>query len=223
MGNAVPKQYLCVAGRTLIEHTLDVFRFHPAVRGIVIVIAPQDPFWPHITLASAPTMLRVVEGGAERAESVLNGLNALEDIARDDDWVLVHDAARPCVRTNDVTHLIDVATATPHGGLLATPVADTLKRSTQSGSVAQTVDRHQLWRAMTPQIFPYAALRHALVSAAAEGVVVTDEANAMERAGFSPYLVPGASDNIKVTQEEDLAIVGAILAQRAVQSQETSL
>lgn len=223
MGGAVPKQYLRVAGRTLIEHTLDVFRFHPAVRGVVIVIAPQDPFWPRVILASAPTLLRVVEGGAERAMSVLNGLHALEDLARDDDWVLVHDAARPCVRATDVTHLIDVATATPHGGLLATPVADTLKKSTREGSVAQTVDRHQLWRALTPQIFPYAALRHALISASAEGVAITDEASAMERAGFSPCLVLGSSDNIKVTQEADLDIVGAILAQRAMQRRESSL
>jgi 2-C-methyl-D-erythritol 4-phosphate cytidylyltransferase len=164
-----------------------------------------------------------VEGGAERAVSVLNGLHALEDLARDDDWILVHDAARPCVRATDVTNLIDVATATPHGGLLATPVADTLKRSTHEGSVALTVDRHQLWRALTPQIFPYTALRQALIHASADGVVITDEASAMERAGFSPCLVQGASDNIKVTQEEDLVIVGAILAQRTAQRRESVL
>lgn len=221
MGHAVPKQYLRVAGRTLIEHTLDVFRFHPAVRGVVIVIAPQDPYWPRVKLPPAPTLLRVIEGGAERAVSVLNGLLALADIAHDDDWVLVHDAARPCIRTEDVTRLIEVATVTPHGGLLATPVADTLKRSTPAGSVAQTVDRHLLWRALTPQIFPYVALRQALMSASDAGVTFTDEAGAMERVGFSPCLVPGSADNIKVTQEEDLAIVDAILSQRAVLHRES--
>lgn len=211
MATSVPKQYVHVAGRTILEHTLDLFRFHPAVHGVMVVLAPQDAYWPRLTLVPAPSMLRVTQGGAERAVSVLNGLNALAEWATEGDWVLVHDAARPCVRAQDITRLIEVGTASPQGGLLAAPVADTLKRASADGHIVATVDRRELWRALTPQLFPFEALRKALSAAVADGVPVTDEAAAMERLGFTPVLVPGSTDNLKVTCEEDLVLVEAVL------------
>lgn len=211
MATSVPKQYVHVAGRTILEHTLDLFRFHPAVHGVMVVLAPQDAYWARLTLVPAPSMLRVTLGGAERAVSVLNGLNALAEWAREGDWALVHDAARPCVRAQDITRLIEVGTASPQGGLLAAPVADTLKRASADGRIVATVDRRELWRALTPQLFPFEALRNALSAAVADGVPVTDEAAAMERLGFTPVLVPGSTDNLKVTCEEDLVLVEAIL------------
>ena len=211
MAASIPKQYLRVAGQTILEHTLNRFRFHPAVHGVVVVIAPQDAYWPRLSLSPAPTLLRVAQGGAERAVSVLNGLNALAEWTVEGDWVVVHDAARPCVSAQDITRLIEVGTASPHGGLLAAPVADTLKRAGTEGRVIATVDRRDLWRALTPQLFPFETLRKALSAAVADGVSVTDEAAAMERLGFTPVLVPGSADNIKLTCEEDLVLVEAIL------------
>lgn len=219
MSVSMPKQYVRVAGRTVLEHTLDRFRFHSAVHGVMVVLAAQDAFWPRLTLAPAPTVLRVTQGGAERAVSVLNGLNALTEWTAEGDWVMVHDAARPCVRAQDITRLIEIATASPHGGLLAAPVADTLKRSDSQGRVIATIDRRDLWRALTPQLFPFDALRKALGAAVADGVPVTDEAAAMERLGYAPVLVPGSTDNLKVTCNEDLLLVETILNEKC-QSQQ---
>jgi 2-C-methyl-D-erythritol 4-phosphate cytidylyltransferase len=204
MGAATPKQYLPLAGRTVIEHVLDRLAAHPRVAGIVVVLAEDDGWWPALGYRNAK-LLPPAPGGATRAQSVANGLTALLGHARPEDWVLVHDAARPCVTRADLDALI-AAAVDDHGALLALPVHDTVKRADAAGRVTGTVDRRHLWRALTPQLAPIRILADALEQARAAGVEVTDEAMAMERAGFRPHLVAGGGENIKITVPADLAL-----------------
>jgi 2-C-methyl-D-erythritol 4-phosphate cytidylyltransferase len=199
-----PKQYLPLAGRPLIEHTLECFFDHPGLRAVVVCLAADDPYWPELSCASHPLILRVT-GGAERADSVLNGLDQLRAAgAAPADWVLVHDAARPNLARSDLDRLLAELREDPVGGLLGVPARDTLKRVGSDGRVAQTVDRSVIWQAYTPQMFRLGALRDALAAALAAGVPVTDESSAMEYAGHAPRLVEGRADNLKVTRPEDL-------------------
>lgn len=199
-----PKQYLELAGRTLLEHTLDCFLDHPQLQGMVVSLAADDPWWPTLALAGDARIHRV-DGGAERADSVLNGLlHLLERGARAEDWVLVHDAARPNLARSDLDHLLTELADDPVGGLLAVPARDTLKRVGADGRVAETVDRSVIWQAFTPQMFRFAALHRILADALVAGVAVTDEASAMEWAGQFPRLIEGRADNLKVTRPEDL-------------------
>lgn len=199
-----PKQYLEVAGRCILEHTLDCFLDHPDLLGAVVCLAVDDPYWPSLALAEDPHIRRA-DGGRERADSVLAGLRALQQAgAADDDWVLVHDAARPNLARSDLDHLLDTLAMDPVGGLLAVPARDTLKRADAAGRVAQTVDRAVIWQAYTPQMFRLGDLRQALDAALAAGVPITDEASALEWAGKAPRLVEGRADNLKVTRPEDL-------------------
>lgn len=199
-----PKQYLEVAGRCILEHTLDCFLDHPDLLGAVVCLAVDDPYWPSLALAEDPRIRRA-DGGRERADSVLAGLRALQQAgAADDDWVLVHDAARPNLARSDLDHLLDTLAMDPVGGLLAVPARDTLKRADAAGRVAQTVDRAVIWQAYTPQMFRLGDLRQALDAALAAGVPITDEASALEWAGKAPRLVEGRADNLKVTRPEDL-------------------
>ena len=156
----------------------------------------------------------VVTGGAERCHSVLNGLEALRQHADLTDWVLVHDAARPCLAVADLDRLMNELADDPVGGLLAAPVRDTLKQADSAGRVATTVDRSRLWHALTPQMFRLGRLRDALNAALARGLLVTDEAGAMEAAGFAPRLIEGRADNVKITRPEDLALAEFYLAHR---------
>ncbi|MFT0623338.1 2-C-methyl-D-erythritol 4-phosphate cytidylyltransferase [Ectopseudomonas guguanensis] len=200
-----PKQYLQVAGRCIIEHTLDCFLDHPDLLGAVVCLAADDPYWPQLAVASDPRVRRA-PGGRERADSVLAGLDALQAAgAGEQDWVLVHDAARPNLAREDLQRLLVVLADDAVGGLLAVPVRDTLKRAGADGRVAQTVDRSQIWQAYTPQMFRLAALSQALRSALAAGVPITDEASALEWCGQSSRLVEGRADNLKITRPEDLA------------------
>lgn len=205
-GGAVPKQHLLLAGKPLLLHTLHVLATHPRIAGIVLVLAADDTRWPGDAIAGTP--LRRADGGTERADSVLAGLRALRDVVATEEFVLVHDAARPCVRHADITRLMERAV---DGGLLAAPLRDTLKRADAAGRVAATEPREARWRALTPQMFRYAALVDALARASADGVAITDEAMAMERAGHRPLLVEGAEDNIKVTTPADLALAEFLL------------
>lgn len=199
-----PKQYLQIAGRSILEHTLHCFLDHPGLLGAVVCVAVDDPFWPHLPVVSDSRIRRVV-GGRERADSVLAGLQALlTDGADGNDWVLVHDAARPNLAREDLDGLLDSLADDPVGGLLAVPARDTLKRAASDGRVAETVDRSVIWQAYTPQMFRLGALREALAHALQEGAAVTDEASAMEWAGLAPRLVEGRADNLKVTRPEDL-------------------
>ena len=167
------------------------------------MLAEDDKFWPTLVLEGIE--IHTATGGPTRARSVLNGLNVLREIAGEDDWVLVHDAARPCIRAADIERLIDAVGGDINGGLLALPINDTVKREHDARSM-ETLDRSHLWRAQTPQLFPIKELTSALRAALADDVAITDEANAMERQGFKPKLVPGSETNIKVTYPGDLAI-----------------
>lgn len=200
-----PKQYLPLAGRTVIEHTLERLAGHPALAGTVVALAADDKYWPDIRVG-LQVPVEEAEGGAERCNSVLNALMALQSRARPDDWVLVHDAARPCLRREDIERLMGELDEHPVGGLLGLPVADTVKRTDAEGAVVETVDRRNLWRALTPQMFRYGELREALVHALDRGWLVTDEASAIELAGKKPQMVEGAPENIKITRPGDLAL-----------------
>ncbi|MDH0606305.1 2-C-methyl-D-erythritol 4-phosphate cytidylyltransferase, partial [Pseudomonas sp. GD03869] len=199
-----PKQYLALAGRTILEHTLHCFLDHPRLRGLVLSLAADDPWWPTLSCADDPRIQRA-EGGAERADSVLAGLLQLIELgAQPDDWVLVHDAARPNLARSDLDLLLQELADDPVGGLLAVPARDTLKRAGADGRVAETVDRSLIWQAYTPQMFRLAALHRALADALVADVAVTDEASALEWAGLAPKLVEGRADNLKITRPEDL-------------------
>jgi 2-C-methyl-D-erythritol 4-phosphate cytidylyltransferase len=214
MGGPLPKQYLPLAGRTVIEWSLAPFLAHARTAAIVVVLADQDRRWPQTTLADEPKIATTV-GGAERMDSVLAGLQALQDRAAPEDWVLVHDAARPCLSAPDLDRLLNELNDDPVGGLLAAPVVDTLKRADDGGRVSQTVPREKLWRALTPQMFRRDLLQRALQSAQAKGMAVTDEAQAVEALGFQPKLVAGDPDNIKITLPEDLPRAERILQSRS--------
>ena len=217
MGAAVPKQYLPLAGRPLLAHAVERVAGHPRVSGAVVVLARDDALWDAVELGPVPRPRRAT-GGAERCHSVLNGLEALAGDAAEDDWILVHDAARPCVRPEDIDRLMDELAGHPVGGLLGLPARDTLKRADPDGSVRETVARAGLWHALTPQMFRFGLLRRALQAAIGGGLLVTDEAQAVELAGHVPRLVEGSPDNVKVTAPRDLALAELFLrAQEAHQ------
>ena len=199
-----PKQYLQLAGRTILEHSLHCLLDHPGLQGLVVSLATDDPYWPDLA-CSKDSRIQRAAGGRERADSVLNALLRLEALgAAANDWVLVHDAARPNLARSDLDRLLDELADDPVGGLLAVPARDTLKRVGADGRVVETVDRSLIWQAYTPQMFRLGPLRAALAGALAAGATVTDEASAMEWADQSPRLVEGRSDNLKVTRPEDL-------------------
>lgn len=203
-----PKQYLPLAGKTVIEHSLDRLLSHPLIAGAVVVISSGDEYWPDLNYSHKKTV-QLAPGGKERCDSVLNALQVLQQTASENDWVLVHDAARPCVRTEDIDALIQQCKEHTVGGILAVPVKDTIKQSVGSGSsnnISTTVDRSLLWHAQTPQMFCLDMLRDALSQALADGASITDEASALEWAGHAPLLVEGHGDNIKITCPEDLPL-----------------
>lgn len=208
-----PKQYLTLAGKSVIEQTLQRLAQVPGLQGIVVALSEDDPHWGRLESASSIPLYRA-PGGPERYASVLNALDRLAEIAGEDDWVLVHDAARPCVRVSDIQRLIEVA-AGEVGALLALPVVDTKKRGDDAGHVIGTVDRVNLWRALTPQLFRLGMLREALATAVRDGINITDESSAMEHAGYRPLLVEGSEDNIKITRPKDLALAELYLQAQA--------
>ncbi len=210
LGEPTPKQYIELHGRAVIEWALAPYVRDPRCAGMVVALAPQDPYWPRLA-SRGLAAVRTVAGGSERAQSVAHALAALEPGAADADWVLVHDAARPCLAAADLDRLLGACAEHPVGGLLAVPLADTLKRAAPDGAVERTVERAGLWRAMTPQMFRYRALSLALREALAAGRLPTDEAQALEWTGARPLLVAGAASNIKITTAEDLRLATALL------------
>lgn len=212
VGGDVPKQYLPLNDRTVIQCTLDRLSQLPT-EAIIVPVAADDARAGVLEYRDA-ALIRFVAGGAERADSVLAGLETIANQAADDDWVLVHDVARPCVRIEDIEHLLAAIAAHPVGGLLANRVRDTMKRGS-GDEVAETVSRDHLWHALTPQVFRYGLLRDALLSAKARGMVVTDESQAVELQGEKPMLVEGARDNLKITYPEDLQLAEAFLRLQA--------
>ena len=213
MASDVPKQYLPLAGRTVIEWSLQALLNCASIQRVVVAVAPTDARFASLACASN-TRIRTTIGGDHRAASVLSGLQTLVAEAHDDDWVLVHDAARPCLAHDDLLRLLDELSNDEVGGILAVPVADTLKAADGEQRVSKTVPRDNLWRALTPQMFRYGVLRRALQTAAEKGLAVTDESSAVEALGFKPRLIAGRADNIKITVPEDLQIAERILQAR---------
>jgi 2-C-methyl-D-erythritol 4-phosphate cytidylyltransferase len=209
-GGEVPKQYLHAAGKPLVQHALDALLSHPAVDGVVVALAADDPRWPGWTSLHGKPVITCI-GGGERADSVLAALDALPAGVADDELLLVHDAARPNLHADDITALIAAANACTDGAILAAPVRDTLKRADAGTRIATTEPRDGLWRALTPQAFRRDALKRALDCAQADGLVATDEAMAVERLGLHPALVEGREDNLKVTTPADLALAEFLL------------
>jgi 2-C-methyl-D-erythritol 4-phosphate cytidylyltransferase / 2-C-methyl-D-erythritol 2,4-cyclodiphosphate synthase len=210
----IPKQYTQLLGSSVLEWSLRALLAEPRIHAVVVVLADGDSHWlPVAARLNSPKVLTAI-GGAQRQHSVLNGLESLASRAAADDWILVHDAARPCLSSNDISALADALQdqSELNGAVLAARIVDTLKRALP-GSV-ETVDRTGLWRALTPQVFAFAQLRRALKEAARDGVAVTDEAQAMERIGIRASLVPGSPFNIKVTRAEDLIVAADILKMR---------
>ncbi|MFW5954104.1 MAG: 2-C-methyl-D-erythritol 4-phosphate cytidylyltransferase [Guyparkeria sp.] len=226
MRSDTPKQYMALGGRSVLDLTISRFAALPGLAGIVLVTAPDAPAEAATAVEAGGVPVWQVPGGATRAESVRNGLAVFRDRWADmvpgdegpdglGEWAMVHDAARPCVRPEDVTRLLETATA-PEGALLAAPVRDTIKRVDARGHVAETVDRGSLMHALTPQLFPVGVVLGALDSAIEAGREVTDESSALEQAGLFPRLVEAAADNLKITHPEDIAIARAILRQQGV-------
>ena len=202
-GAALPKQYMQVDGEPLVAHALRALLLHPAVEGVVVALAEGDAHWPGWTELQGKPVVTCV-GGESRADSVLAGLAALPASVRADDFVLVHDAARPNLSQADLQQLLERGRADPVGAILAAPVRDTLKLAGDDGGIDATQPRERLWRALTPQLFRRLQLSRALQAAHDAGVAITDEAMAMERQGHRPLLVEGSEDNLKVTTMADL-------------------
>ena len=198
-----PKQYLSFNKKTVLEQTLARLLQANVFSAVAVAISKEDPYWPELAVSKHEKVITAT-GGKERADSVLSGLKALREQAADSDWVLVHDAARPCLTSSDIHLLIDTLKDDDVGGILALSSHDTLK-NVEGVSITQTIDRSAIWRALTPQMFRYGMLKQALE--AAEGnPTVTDEASALEMQGLQPKIVEGRSDNIKITRPEDLAL-----------------
>jgi 2-C-methyl-D-erythritol 4-phosphate cytidylyltransferase len=204
LGGQVPKQYLALHDKPVILHSVVCLTTHPLIHQTIVIVAREDTQWPAMAATFPTEKIITAIGGAERHISVYQGLLALED-AKSDDWVLVHDAVRPCLKHADIDRLI--ATLRHHhvGGLLGIRVRDTLKRTDSAGYVVNTIDRENMWQAQTPQMFRYGMLLQALKSAIEKKQHVTDEANAIELIGEQPLMVEGSENNIKITYPEDLA------------------
>jgi len=205
--DSVPKQYLALGGKPMLEHSIDAMLADARIERVFVVVAPADTRWRSMRVEAGRVEFLPL-GGATRAESVRNGLDSIAGRIGDNDRVLVHDAARPCLGAAQLALLIDEAGDEDSGGLLAVPLSDTLKRG-EGGRVATTLDRSSLWCAQTPQLFRIGSLRAALACGSLAGI--TDEASAMERAGHAPRLVAGVSSNLKVTTPEDVVLAGAVL------------
>ncbi|GLR63713.1 2-C-methyl-D-erythritol 4-phosphate cytidylyltransferase [Marinospirillum insulare] len=228
MGADLPKQYLPLLDQTLLEVTLG--RIHQAFPEayLVLPLHQEDLWWPAVELRFLKrypqAKLITCFGGKERADSVLNGLNALTALAHPHDWVLVHDVARPCITQLDLQQLVTGVKNHLVGGLLAAPVADTMKRGmsvNNSHQVSATLDRNHLWHALTPQMFRYEKLHTALTQGLEKGLKLTDESSALEAAGYQPLLIPGRRDNIKITHPEDLALAELLLTHQQTTTQTT--
>jgi len=213
MQSDVPKQYISIHNKAILEHTLERFCSHPKIEGVVVAISGSDDFWKTLDISSHPKIM-VVEGGVERCHSVLNGLRLLSEQANSSDWVLVHDAVRPCLRKEDIDRLIDKLAGHEVGGLLGLPVRDTMKLADTSCIIQETVEREGLWHALTPQMFHLGLLTNSLENILSNEQLVTDEAQAVEVSGYRPVLVEGHPDNIKITRNNDLVLAELFLSQQ---------
>ena len=213
LGDALPKQYLDLNGRPMIYHALSALAAVSRIKKLSVILAPGDQHWTRFDWRELEAKLDIAHcGGANRAESVQNGLDHLAATVGDNDWVLVHDAARPCIRTELVEQFLDELEDDPVGGLLAQPLTDTVKAQDDNLRVARTVPREGLWRAQTPQLFRYGLLKRALKKMPD----ATDESQAIESAGHAPKLVAGDSANLKVTFATDMILARILLSEEAL-------
>jgi len=203
MGSDIPKQYVSVRGKTVIEHTIDNFISRKEIQNICISISESDNYWSTLPISKNKKIITTV-GGNERYESVYNGLRALQDKANDDDWVLVHDAVRPCLKKSIIDRLITDISSHDVGGILALPCFETMKRVNNSNEVEETINRETIWRAQTPQVFKYQKLLLAIEKVINENIFITDEAMAMELSNHKPIVILGDENNIKITHKTDL-------------------
>jgi len=208
-----PKQYIDLAGVSVIKRSIEVLFSLNKIEGVVVAIAASDRWWAEVNFDDSEIVkkIMVVEGGAERSDSVLSALDLLAERASDDDWVLVHDAARPCLRADDLASIVSQLWDHPVGGILAAPLSDTIKRSDDKDEIVETVERSGLWRALTPQMFRLGLLRRALLQSKKDGVAVTDDAQAIERLGLRPKLVKGDAGNMKITNPGDILVAEEII------------
>lgn len=219
MESELPKQYLRINNKTVIEHTLDCFMEHPDVAGIIVALNTDDINWNSLKTSNTTKPIYTVEGGKERYDSVLQALEYLQTVERaaDNTWVMVHDAARPCLSKRDIDSLLELRATHSIGGILATPVRDTMKRAAlNSIQISRTESRQDLWHALTPQLFKLGRLKSALETCFIKGIEVTDESSAIEAQlgdeDERPMLVEGSSNNIKITRSEDLELATLILS-----------
>lgn len=210
MSSEQPKQYLKLAEKTIIEHAITPFLSSPQIKKIVVVLNIADKVWKTLPMAQHEKIM-TVEGGEQRCHSVLNGLHALQNISSADDWVLVHDAVRPCLTVDDIHALIKNFSNHKVGGLLGIPVRDTLKQVADNNEIKSTLPRSNIWHALTPQMFRYDKLLHALQVAITHKQFITDESSALEFVGELPAMIAGKSDNIKITYPEDLLLAEKII------------
>jgi len=203
MGDDIPKQYISVCGKTVIEHTIDNFIDRNEIENICISISEADNYWPTLPISKNEKIITTV-GGNERYESVYNGLRAIQDKATENDWVLVHDAVRPCLKKSIIDRLITDISSHDVGGILALPCSETMKRVNNSNEVEETINRQTAWRAQTPQMFKYKKLLLAIEKVINEDIFITDEAMAMELSNHKPVVILGDENNIKITHKTDL-------------------
>lgn len=208
-----PKQYLLINNQPVIFHTLNRLINHPRIKGVIIALSVNDPYWPSLNLPLNWPIYTTL-GGAERAESVSNALQFLHSLTDKDPWVLVHDAARPCIRHSDIDAMFQQLQHDTVGGILGVPLTETVKRVDTNNTIEATIDRSSLWRAVTPQMFRLKALSEALTHAKHANLKVTDEASAIEYMGSKPKMVEGHADNIKITLPQDLALAALFLQQQ---------
>jgi len=210
MGHATPKQYLNLAGKPVIEWSIERLLSCAAIEKIVVVVQQDDDRWRNLGLHQHP-QVESVPGGEERSDSVYCGLQALSEHAQDDDWVLVHDAVRPCITNAAINSLLDAIHGHKVGGLLAFPVRETLKQVNDQHDVLGTLNRRELWAAQTPQVFRFKVLMQALEHCREKDILATDESMAVEALGLKPKVVLGAVDNIKITWPDDLTLAALLL------------
>jgi len=209
-----PKQYLPLLGKPILVRTVERLCNHPQICGVVVCVSPGDRYWDQVR-PNLPRLRDTVIGGSQRMHSVCNGLKSLESDALAEDWVMVHDGVRPCLRDTDIDALISaIDDMSVVGAVLGLPITDTVKQTNGSGKVVETVPRESLWRAQTPQMFRLSALREALEQALASDFKATDESAAMERVGKCPIMIVGHGDNIKITTEQDLRLAELYLQQQ---------
>ena len=212
MASDIPKQYLKLNNKAVIEHTLESLLSYAAISGVAVAISEADEYWQDVNITSEKPVIKA-QGGEERCHSVLNALLELEQYAGPHDWALVHDAARPCLRHEDIEKLIAGVDGDMVGGILAVPVHDTMKRADENNVIEFTEQREGLWHALTPQMFHLKTLIDAIQRALECHTVITDEASAMEFVGLKPKLIEGRADNIKITRPEDLKLAEFYLSQ----------